>query len=200
MARNPPSPLIRVVVASSIREMQSQRIFPSGVQSSKARWPIANLGCVPIPMSPGSYWRNPLWCEILSRSSVVHDWPSGGMYWRSSSQTGHWAGGASVGGYCVPQALQMNAGMVSPVQRSLNHRIFVFVGSAKRPNVSFGSIATVWQCPSDFRFRLESRNPYQTSACLRMSAVPLRRQGEKEKLRARGTANICKPSPLVRSD
>jgi len=29
------------------------------------------------------------WCEILSRSSVVHDWPSGGMYWRSSSQTGH---------------------------------------------------------------------------------------------------------------
>ena len=23
---------------------------------------------------------NPLWCEILSRSSVVHDWPSGGIY------------------------------------------------------------------------------------------------------------------------
>jgi hypothetical protein len=89
MACNPPSPLIRVIVASSISEMQSHRIFPSGVQRSNARWPIANLGCVPAPMSPGSYWRNPLWCEILSRSSVVRDWPSGEMYWRSSSQTGH---------------------------------------------------------------------------------------------------------------
>ena len=71
MACNPPSPLISVIVASSISEMQSHRIFPSGVQRSNARWPIANLGCVPIPMSPGSYWRNPLWCEI--RSALYHN-------------------------------------------------------------------------------------------------------------------------------
>ena len=104
MACNPPSPLIRVTVASSISEMQSHRMLPSGVHSSSARCPMANFGCVPMPMRPGSYWRKPLRCEILSRSSVVHDCPSGGMYWRSSSHTGHWAGGASLGGYCVPQA------------------------------------------------------------------------------------------------
>jgi hypothetical protein len=28
------------------------------------------------------------------------------MYWRGSSQIGHAAGGALLGGYCVPQALQ----------------------------------------------------------------------------------------------
>jgi DNA-binding transcriptional LysR family regulator len=37
------------------------------------------------------------------------------MNWRSSSHTGHEAGGASLGGYCVPQVEQMNAGIISPV-------------------------------------------------------------------------------------
>src|ERR1700704_4120072 len=115
MACNPPSPLIRVTVASSISEMQSQRMLPCGVQTSSARCPMANLGVVPMPIRPGSYWRNPLWCEIRKRSSVVHDCPSGGRYWRSSSHTGHRAGGTSLGGYCVPQVEQMNAGMISPV-------------------------------------------------------------------------------------
>src|SRR5436305_5966305 len=115
LARSPPSPLISVTVASSISEMQSQRMLPSGVHTSSARCPMANLGVVPMPIRPGSYWRNPLWCEIRRRSSVVHDCPSGGMCWRSSSHTGQCAGGASLGGYCVPQVEQMNAGMISPV-------------------------------------------------------------------------------------
>jgi hypothetical protein len=51
----------------------------------------------------------------MSRSRVVHDCPSGGMNWRSSSHTGHRGGGASLVGYCVPQVEQMNAGIVSPV-------------------------------------------------------------------------------------
>src|SRR6201747_2987686 len=95
--------------------MQSHRMLPSGVHTSSARCPMANLGVVPMPIRPGSYWRNPLWCEIRKRSSVVHDCPSGGMCWRSSSHTGQCAGGTSLGGYCVPQVEQMNAGMISPV-------------------------------------------------------------------------------------
>src|SRR5215470_3825901 len=122
IARNPPSPLIRVTVASSISEMQSHRMLPSGVHNSSARCPIANLGVVPMPIRPGSYWRNPLWWVIRSRANVVHDCPSGGMNWRSSWHTGHWAGGVSLGGYCVPQLEQMNAGIVFPVWSHLDRK------------------------------------------------------------------------------
>src|SRR4029450_3450995 len=64
---------------------------------SSARCPMANFDCVPTPVRPGSYWKTPLRCKIPSRSSVVHAPP-----------------GTSLGGYCVPQAEQMNAGMVFP--------------------------------------------------------------------------------------
>src|SRR5207342_1429822 len=43
----------------------------------------------------------------------------------------------------------------------------------------FGSISSFWSSADYFRFRPESRNPYQTSACLRMGTVPLRRQSAK---------------------
>ena len=43
MARNPPSPLIRVTVASSISEMQSQRMLPSGVHNEQRALPDGEL-------------------------------------------------------------------------------------------------------------------------------------------------------------
>ena len=49
--------------------------------------------------------------RLASVSSVVQLWPAGGTYCRSSSQIGHAAGGLSLGAYCVPQVLQMKAGM-----------------------------------------------------------------------------------------
>jgi len=158
MARNPPSPLTKVTVASSIREMQSQRTFPSGVHKSSARCPMANLGVVPMPMIPGSYWRNPLWCEILSLSSVVHDWPSGGMNWRSSLHTGQWAGGASLGGYCVPQVEQMKACMVSS---------FGYWTQPDQPNSGYVSICLSYEAGSTLA-RL-------WSVCAGKDCPPLRR-------------------------
>ena len=46
-----------------------------------------------------------------SASSVVQLWPAGVTYCRSSSQIGQFAGGLSLGAYCVPQVVQMKAGM-----------------------------------------------------------------------------------------
>jgi hypothetical protein len=46
-----------------------------------------------------------------SESSVVQPWPCAATYWRSSSQIGQFAGGLSDGSYCVPQVVQMKAGM-----------------------------------------------------------------------------------------
>src|SRR5690606_14964496 len=40
-------------------------------------------------------------------ASVVHCWPWGPMYCRSSSQMGQAAGGWALAGYCVPQVTQM---------------------------------------------------------------------------------------------
>src|SRR6266478_9469402 len=48
-----------------------------------------------------------------STSSVVQLCPAGVTYWRSSRQIGHEAGGCGVGAYCVPQVVQMWAGMTS---------------------------------------------------------------------------------------
>ena len=44
-------------------------------------------------------------------SRVVQDWPDVGTNCRSSVQARHAPGEASEGGYCVPHAEQMNAGM-----------------------------------------------------------------------------------------
>jgi hypothetical protein len=46
-----------VMVAGSSIAMQSHKTFPLGVQTTSARWPIAKGGCVPMPITPGSYWR-----------------------------------------------------------------------------------------------------------------------------------------------
>ena len=114
MACNPPSPLISVIVASSINEIQSHRIFPSGVQRSNA---LANreLGLRADPHEP---WlvlaepvvvRNP---EPLQRCPRL---PLGRDVLALVFADGALSRWASLRGYCVPQALQMNAGMVSPV-------------------------------------------------------------------------------------
>jgi hypothetical protein len=60
-----------------------------------------------MPMTPGSYWRQALKLRAASDVSVVQLCPLGGTYCRSSSQIVHWAGGLLLGGYCVPQAVQM---------------------------------------------------------------------------------------------
>jgi hypothetical protein len=52
--------------------------------------------------------------RLASTSSVVQLCPAVVTYCRSSSQIGHDAGGFSVGAYCVPQVLQMKAGMAFP--------------------------------------------------------------------------------------
>src|SRR5262245_10618158 len=111
MALRPPSPLMRVMVASSMSEMQSHRTLPCGVKTRSARWPIANCGRVPMPIRPGSCWRKALRWSTARASSVVHLWPLGGMNWRSSSHTRHSASGPELGGYCVPHAVQMKAGI-----------------------------------------------------------------------------------------
>ena len=61
-------------------------------------------------MMPGACSRNELRWLDASVSSVVQLWPRG-TYCRSSSQIVQRRGCASLGGYCVPQAVQMNACM-----------------------------------------------------------------------------------------
>src|SRR5256714_5724684 len=109
MALIPPRRSICAAVCSSSKVMQSQRIFPWGVWTSKARCPIANFGSVPIPTRPGSCSFTTLWnpsaCIV---TSVVHCWPSCPTYWRASRQIGHPGGGVSLGGNCVPHVLQIH--------------------------------------------------------------------------------------------
>src|SRR6266496_3244042 len=85
------------------------KTFPSGVQTTSARWPMAKGGCVPMPITPGSYWRYELKCPAASAASVVQVCPRGGTYCRSSSQMGHSRGATLLGVYWVPQAVQINA-------------------------------------------------------------------------------------------
>src|SRR5690349_20000814 len=108
---SPPSPWISATVASSSIAMQSHRILPCGVRMSSARWPMAKFGWVPMPITPGSCWRQALNARAVSDLSVVQLWPVAGTYCRSSSQIAHCAGGLSHGAYCVPQAVQMKASM-----------------------------------------------------------------------------------------
>ena len=78
---------------------------------------MPNAGVVSIVVSPGARRRNLLLCVLRSPSSVVQDWPEAGTNCRSSVQIGQVPGGASEGGYCVPQAVQMKAGMIAPLVR-----------------------------------------------------------------------------------
>src|SRR5262245_65442541 len=97
------------MVAGSSIAMQSHKIFPLGVQTTSARVPIAKGGCVPMPITPGSYWRYELKCPAASAASVVQVCPRGGTYCRSSSQMRHSRGATLLGVYWVPQAVQINA-------------------------------------------------------------------------------------------
>src|SRR5690349_21672582 len=82
---------------------------------------MPNIGVVSMVVIPVARRRNVLLCASCNPSSVVQDWPETGMNCRSSVQIGHAPGGASEGGYCVPQAVQMKAGMRqdTPILRSL---------------------------------------------------------------------------------
>ena len=64
-------------------------------------------------ISPVARRRNLLLCAFRNPSNVVQDWPDAGTNCRSSVQIRHAPGGASEDGYCVPQAVQMNAGMTA---------------------------------------------------------------------------------------
>ena len=71
---------------------------------------------------------------------VVQDWPSAGMYWRSSSQMGHASGGAWEGGKAVPQVVQMNLFMFA-LQSCGPHNVF--------PHVF--RVPKILYCEPDFR-------------------------------------------------
>ena len=113
MLLKPPMALIISIVARSISEMQSHRMLPCGVRRSCARWPMPKAGNVMIEIRLGSSSRQAFMLRLASVSSVVQLWPGGGTYCRSSSQIGQAAGGLSLGAYCVPQVVQMKAGMGS---------------------------------------------------------------------------------------
>ena len=72
---------------------------------------MAKAGTVPMPIKPGSCWRNVLVYRRASASWVVQVCPDGGTNWRSSSQIGQRAGSLSEGVNCVPQVLQIKAGI-----------------------------------------------------------------------------------------
>jgi hypothetical protein len=95
------------------RRVQHRNAVPQdismGVQTTSARWPIAKAGCVPMPITPGSYWRYELKCPAASAANVVQVCPRGGTYCRSSSQVRHSSGATLLGVYWVPQAVQINA-------------------------------------------------------------------------------------------
>src|SRR6476659_6154597 len=111
MLFSPPIALISPTVARSLSEMQSHRMLPCGVRSNCARWPMPNAGNVTIEMRLGSSSRQAFMLRLANVSSVVQVWPGGGTYCRSSSQIGQAAGGFSPGAYCVPQVVQMKAGI-----------------------------------------------------------------------------------------
>src|SRR5262245_25799895 len=92
-----------------VQHRNAVKTFPLGVQTTSARWPIAKGGCVPMPITPGSYWRYELKCPAASAASVVQVCPRGGTYCRSSSQMRHSRGATLLGVYWVPQAVQINA-------------------------------------------------------------------------------------------
>src|SRR5437762_14322283 len=97
--------------------MQSHSTLPTGVRARISRCPMPNAGVVSMVVSPVARRRNLLLYAFRNRSSVVQDWPDAGTNCRWSMQIGHAPGGASEGGYCVPQAVQMKAGMTEGYTR-----------------------------------------------------------------------------------
>ena len=94
--------------------------MPVGVRARIARCPMPNAGVVSMVVSPVARRRNLLLCVFRSPSSILQDCPDA---WdelplvRCRSDT--CPGGASEDGYCVPQAVQMNAGMRARINQSL---------------------------------------------------------------------------------
>src|SRR4051794_24618737 len=99
IAASPPRRSTSAAVASSSSVTQSHSRFAEPYGTSSARWPMANRGSVPMPVSPASS-RTALRCVERSASSVVHCWPETGTYWRGSSQTGQASTGPA---YWTPQ-------------------------------------------------------------------------------------------------
>src|SRR5471030_2769186 len=91
--------------------MQSPSTLPDDVCARIARCPMPNAGVVSMVVIPLASRRNLLLYAFRSPSRVVQDWPDVGTNCRSSVQARHALGEASEGGYCVPHAEQMNAGM-----------------------------------------------------------------------------------------
>jgi hypothetical protein len=127
MAEMPPNALIASTTASSNSGRQSHRTLAFGVRRNKARWPMANGGSMPTPISPGSSNLIELRWVSRSRSQVVHCWPVTLTYCRSSWQTAQAAGGWSLSAYCVPQVVQMKFGMLPP--RSLLPGLYYRLGA-----------------------------------------------------------------------
>jgi hypothetical protein len=68
---------------------------------------MAKRGSTPIPSSPASSALTALWWVRASRACVVHAWPPGLTYCRSSRQMGHASGSPADSASCVPHAVQM---------------------------------------------------------------------------------------------
>ena len=129
--------------------MQSHKTFPLGVQTTSARWPIANCGCVPMPITPGPYWRYELKCPAVRAASVVQVCPRGGTYCRSSSQITHCRGATLLGVYWVPQAVQMNAS----ISLFREHALFMHVDYRPSP----AGFARIYQTENEKWGRLAKR-------------------------------------------
>ncbi|MGC4006302.1 MAG: hypothetical protein QM811_25555 [Pirellulales bacterium] len=97
------------IVASSNGATQSHNTLPADVRTKNARCPMPKLGSGLIECRPSSSSLIAFLCVVRNFSSVVHCWPSGWTYCRSSSQIGHDFGVALAGGYCVPQVMQIAA-------------------------------------------------------------------------------------------
>ena len=82
-------------------------------------------GCVPMPITPGSYSRNALKCSRRSAASVVQVWPRGGTYCRSSSQIVH------CGGRRVARRILRAAGGADVKGHGISLRVgFMLIGRA----------------------------------------------------------------------
>jgi hypothetical protein len=146
--------------------------LPAGVRARIARCPMPNAGVVSMVVSPAARRRNLLLCAFRSLSSVVQDWPDAGTNCRSSVQIRHASGGASEGGYWVPQALQMKAVMrggytvprsrasVVPVRarRNLPRWLFIDWSASGTKRTSLSAPLTIskgdcgaWACSSEPR-------------------------------------------------
>ena len=108
IAASPPSASTASAVASSSSDTHSHSTLPTALGTTSARWPIANRGSVPIPISPPSR-RTVLTCVAASSAIVVQRCPPAGTHWRGSSQIAHVSGGRSEAACWTPHVWQMKS-------------------------------------------------------------------------------------------